>query len=124
MTGEALFFLPLFRGVLRIVGDRLVLERARCSEREGVRDVLIERAESRVWGSEPGLSSLPHSSSTRTRSSSVGRADFDAFVERFGSAFERSGTATATRLLAFKRPDYFVCLDSKNRKQLCAAAAV
>jgi HKD family nuclease len=51
----------------------------------------------------------------------VGRADFDAFVQRFSSAFERSGTATATRLLAFKRPDYFVCLDSKNRKQLCEA---
>ena len=51
----------------------------------------------------------------------VGREHFEAFVDRFSSAFERSGTATATRLLAFKRPDYFVCLDSKNRKQLCEA---
>jgi hypothetical protein len=54
MTGEALFFFPLFRGVLRAGGDRVVLRRARCSEHEVVRDVLITVAESRVWGSEPG----------------------------------------------------------------------
>ncbi len=54
MTGEAFFFLPCFRGVLRHLGDRVVLARARGSEHEVVRDVLIELAESRVWGSEPG----------------------------------------------------------------------
>ena len=54
MTGEALFFFPLFRRVLRHPGDRVALERARCSEHEVVRDVRIEPAESRVWGSEPG----------------------------------------------------------------------
>jgi len=54
MTGEALFLLPLFRGVLRRLGDRVVLWRARCSEHEVVGDVLIEPAESRVWGPEPG----------------------------------------------------------------------
>ncbi len=54
MTGEALFFFPCFRGVLRVGGDRAVLRRARCSEHEVVADVLIEHAESRVWGSEPG----------------------------------------------------------------------
>jgi hypothetical protein len=54
MTGEALFFFPLFRRVLRRLGDRRVLERARCSEHEVVGDVLIAVAESRVWGSEPG----------------------------------------------------------------------
>jgi hypothetical protein len=48
MTGEALFFFPLFRGVFRLVGDRVELERARCSEHEVVRDVLITVAESRV----------------------------------------------------------------------------
>lgn len=54
MTGEALFFFPCFRGVLRFGGDRVVLPRARCSEHEVVRELLIERAESHVWGSEPG----------------------------------------------------------------------
>ncbi len=51
----------------------------------------------------------------------VNRANFEAYVDTFRSAIDRSGIATATRLLAFKRPDYFVCLDSKNRKQLCEA---
>lgn len=54
----------------------------------------------------------------------VDRADFDAFVELFCSAFEGSGMATATRLLALKRPDYFVCLSSKNRKHLCKAFGI
>lgn len=48
MTGEALFFFPLFRRVLRHRGDRVVLERARCSEHEVARDVLIAVAESRL----------------------------------------------------------------------------
>lgn len=54
MTGEALFFFPCFRRVLRLDGDRSVLARARCSEHEGVGDVLIDVAESPVWGSELG----------------------------------------------------------------------
>ena len=54
MTGEALFFFPCFRGVLRRLGDRRVLARARCSEHDVVRDVPMTVAESRVWGSEPG----------------------------------------------------------------------
>jgi HKD family nuclease len=46
---------------------------------------------------------------------------FDRYLKFFRNAFENSGTATATRLLAMKRPDYFVCLDSKNRDKLCEA---
>jgi HKD family nuclease len=46
------------------------------------------------------------------------------FVERFLSAFAESerqgGVPTASRLLAMKRPDYFVCVDSKNKKRLGA----
>ena len=54
MTGEALFFFALFRGVLRLGGDRRVLGGHGCSEHEVVCKLLIELAESRVWGSEPG----------------------------------------------------------------------
>ena len=54
MTGEALFVFPCFRRVLRLGGDRVVLRRARSSEHDVARDVLITVAESRVWGSEPG----------------------------------------------------------------------
>jgi hypothetical protein len=54
----------------------------------------------------------------------IGRDRFEAYAERFASAFEKSGIATATRLLALKRPDYFVCLDSKNKKALCKAFGI
>lgn len=52
-------------------------------------------------------------------SGEVSRRQFEAYAEVFESAVEKSGIATATRLLAFKRPDYFLCLDSKNKKRLC-----
>lgn len=48
----------------------------------------------------------------------VEEANFRGFIQGFESAFRRSGIATATRLLAFKRPDYFVCLSSKNQAEL------
>src|SRR4051794_26315302 len=45
----------------------------------------------------------------------VTRNHFERYLSLFRGAFERWGIATATRLLAIKRPGYFVCLDSKNR---------
>ncbi len=51
----------------------------------------------------------------------VTRTQYDGFISYYLSAFPegRSGIATATRLLAMKRPDFFVCVDSKNRDGIC-----
>ncbi|MEX2990149.1 phospholipase D family protein [Serratia fonticola] len=52
---------------------------------------------------------------------SVNESDYDKFVKKFKLAFPDGGAgiAIASRLLAMKRPDYFVCLDSENRSELC-----
>ena len=46
---------------------------------------------------------------------------YHAYIEEFIQAFPngRDGVSTGSRLLALKRPDQFVCLDSKNKSQLC-----
>lgn len=51
----------------------------------------------------------------------VSQADYSAYIDEFVKAFPngRDGVGLASRLLALKRPDQFVCLDSRNKKQLC-----
>ena len=51
----------------------------------------------------------------------VSRSDFDAFIVELMAAFPkgRHGVGIATRLLAMKRPDQFVCFDAKNQRELC-----
>lgn len=51
----------------------------------------------------------------------VSRQHYDAYLAEFLRAFPngRHGIGIASRLLALKRPDYFVCIDSKNKQRLC-----
>lgn len=59
------------------------------------------------------------------RRGAVAEGDFKCFCTLFESAFAdsvRTGrTATATRLLAMKRPDMFVCVNNRNKASLAKA---
>lgn len=50
----------------------------------------------------------------------VRREHYDRFIAEYLKAYkkDRHGIATATRLLAMKRPDVFLCVDAQNRKKL------
>ncbi len=58
----------------------------------------------------------------------VTQDDFDRYCKAFIAAFDQCGRVgglpTATRLLAMKRPDAFVCIDSANRRELCGKFGV
>lgn len=62
------------------------------------------------------------------RSGAVNEVDYERFKERFLESFvgekKGGGLATASRLLALKRPDYFVCVDSANERKLSEAIGV
>lgn len=51
----------------------------------------------------------------------VTRSEYEKYIAQFLKAFPngRHGVGIASRLLALKRPDQFVCLDSKNQRGLC-----
>ncbi|MBI1746876.1 MAG: phospholipase D family protein [Acidobacteria bacterium] len=52
----------------------------------------------------------------------VARQEYERYIDEFVKAFPngRHGIGIASRLLALKRPDQFVCFDSKNQRGLCA----
>jgi hypothetical protein len=56
----------------------------------------------------------------------LSRRQYQGFASLFEKAFESGGAgiATATRLLAMKRPDYFVCLNKMNKEGLCKALGI
>ena len=52
-------------------------------------------------------------------SGQITKTHYQRFLKHYKNTFEGNYLATATRLLAMKRPDTFVCLDSKNKSALC-----
>lgn len=50
----------------------------------------------------------------------IRREHYDRFIAKYLEAYEngRDGLGTATRLLAMKRPDVFLCVDAQNKKKL------
>jgi len=52
-------------------------------------------------------------------SGQITKIHYQRFLEAYKKCFEGNYLGTATRLLAMKRPDIFVCLDSKNKSALC-----
>jgi len=58
----------------------------------------------------------------------VSEANYQAFLEDFRRAFEgknrQGGVPAASRLLAMKRPDRFVCVNSPNERGVCRAFGV
>lgn len=62
------------------------------------------------------------------RTGIVTEADYEGFKQKFLDSFEDAarggGVATASRLLALKRPDYFVCVDSANKSKLSGAIGI
>jgi hypothetical protein len=51
----------------------------------------------------------------------VVRDHYQQFTDHFLRAFKRAGMALASRLLAMKRPDAFVCVNNQNREGLFQA---
>lgn len=49
----------------------------------------------------------------------ITKINYDNFLEFFQKALPGNYLATSTRLLAMKRPDIFICYDSKNNHGLC-----
>jgi hypothetical protein len=54
----------------------------------------------------------------------VTEADYFRFVELFKEISNKKFVAPASRLLAMKRPDVFVCVDGMNKKKLCSAFGI
>lgn len=54
----------------------------------------------------------------------ITKTNYDDFLKYFQMALPGNYLATSTRLLAMKRPDVFICYDSKNNYALCKAFGI
>ncbi|MCX8281777.1 phospholipase D family protein [Phyllobacterium sp. 0TCS1.6C] len=86
---------------------------------KGMGDFANRVAEQDVW--------LARAIDTIPRHGEVTRAQYETFRDNFLKAFEKSsrigGVPTATRLLAMKRPDSFVCISKPNKIGLAGKLA-
>ena len=61
-------------------------------------------------------------------SGEVSEADYSRFISGFNRTFRnathKGSYPTASRLLAMKRPDRFVCVNSKNKRPLCRSMGI
>jgi hypothetical protein len=69
---------------------------------------------------------LSHASDAIPSTGPVTKADYAEYADRYQNASSANvgEFAAATRLLAMKRPDTFVCVDAKNRAALCVAFGI
>jgi hypothetical protein len=51
--------------------------------------------------------------------SQITHQHYKRFIKEFEKVFTGNYVGTASRLLSMKRPDVFICFDSKNRSELC-----
>lgn len=74
----------------------------------------VNSNDERLTGLSSALDAIPATGGVR-------RDDYLEYISRFRDTFPEGGAglATATRLLAMKRPDTFVCVDDKNKRELC-----
>lgn len=54
----------------------------------------------------------------------IDKASFKQYIKAYKQEFHQNTLACATRLLAMKRPDVFICVDNKNKKQLCLSLGI
>ncbi|MGD0282259.1 MAG: hypothetical protein ABSB95_07860 [Dissulfurispiraceae bacterium] len=52
-------------------------------------------------------------------SGQITRTHYNNFIKHFTKALKGNCVATATRLLSMKRPDTFICFNSRNKSKLC-----
>ena len=74
-----------------------------------------ERLNTAAASLDAALDHIPHTGAVSKRA-------FDNFAANY--RWERSGVGTASRLLAMKRPDVFLCVDAKNRSGIGKAFGV
>jgi HKD family nuclease len=74
-----------------------------------------ERLNTAAASLDAALDHIPHAGPVSKRA-------FDHFAANY--RWERSGVGTASRLMAMKRPDLFLCVDAKNRTGIAKAFGV